>query len=87
MRRRLRERATVCSRSSWCGEPDALSGPHDDDAGGCGRSGGRHAFPDGQRYHAYAYYGSGTLWAPIAVHAANNWLVITVNFAANSLAP
>ena len=36
---------------------------------------------------AYAYYGSGTLWAPIAVHAANNWLVITVSFAANSLAP
>ncbi len=27
---------------------------------------------------AYIYYRSGTLWAPIAAHALNNWLALTL---------
>jgi membrane protease YdiL (CAAX protease family) len=29
---------------------------------------------------AYIYYRSGTLWAPIAAHAVNNWLALTITF-------
>ena len=29
---------------------------------------------------AYIYYRSGTLWAPIAAHALNNWLALTITF-------
>jgi membrane protease YdiL (CAAX protease family) len=31
---------------------------------------------------AYIYYRSGTLWAPIAAHAFNNWLVVSVTYLA-----
>ena len=35
---------------------------------------------------AYIYYRTGTLWAPIAAHALNNWLVVSVAFWMNSIA-
>jgi membrane protease YdiL (CAAX protease family) len=33
---------------------------------------------------AYIYYRSGTLWAPIAAHALNNWLAVSLTFLVNS---
>src|SRR5271165_1827650 len=34
---------------------------------------------------AYIYYRSGTLWAPIAAHAFNNWLIVSATYLASSL--